>query len=188
VARPDGFPLSGVPVALNWRASGATSWTTVSTTRADAEGHAAFSAVPTRNGEWVATAVADLGRQSAKSAVKPTAVATLVSASVRSAKVYGSTSVSTTARSLIAGSLKRDSRGFISGYLSPVTGPQNVYLYKLNAKGALVQVAVTASTKYGKYTFSIPTAKAGAAQYRVRSAGTAQYVRGWSLPIVVTVR
>jgi hypothetical protein len=112
----------------------------------------------------------------------------VVSASVRSAKVYGSAAVSTTVRNVIAGAVTRDSRGFITGYLSPVTGPQNVYLYKLNAKGALVQVAVTASTKFGKYTFPISTSKSGSTQYRVRSTGTAQYARGWSLPIVVTVR
>ena len=187
VTRPDGLPFGGVPVTLNWRGSGNAAWTSIATTTADAEGNVAFPAVPTRTGEWQAVAAPEVGRQSAKSAVRATVVTSNVAAAVRLTTTHGASVVSVASRGLVSASLRVRAQGTLIGHVSPAVARQRVWLYRMTTAGtwALVEQRVTTAT--GAYSFVLPTSRTGLTRYQVLASPTAQYGRGWSVPIIVKV-
>jgi len=187
--RPDGASIPGLPVTLRWRPAGGSSWTTIqSKVFGDAE-QVTFTAVPTRNGEWQVTSPAASYRQSGVSPVVPTAVTSLVTGVVRVRRSAGWALVSTTTATGVRAVLPRGVGAQIAGRVSPVVGPQVATLYRTTSTGALVKLrSVTTSGTLGAWEFAIPTSAPGTTVYRVLVAPSADYARGASLPITVTVR
>ena len=188
VTRPDGLAFGKVPVTLNWRGSGNPTWTTIATTSADSEGNVAFPAVPTRSGEWQVVTPPALGRQAAKSPLRATAVTSNVAAAVRLTTSRGASVISVASRGQVSASLHQRAQGTIVGHVSPAVNRQRVLLYRMNSSGGWTLVEQRVTTVTGAYSFVVSTSRVGITRYQVLAAPTAEYGRGWSVPVIVNVR